>query len=60
MMVITDSIRRLVMQRADAGTIKNEAEKQGMTNLRQDGVEKIIAGLTSIPEVLRVTQDSAG
>ncbi len=59
MMVITDAIRRLVMQRADAATIKNEAVKNGMTNLREDGIAKVLAGDSSIPEVLRVTQDSA-
>ena len=59
MMVITDAIRRLVMQRADASTIKNEAVKNGMTNLREDGIAKVLCGQSSIPEVLRVTQDSA-
>lgn len=59
MMVITDSIRQLVMKRADAATIKHEAEKFGMTSLRQDGVEKVLNGISSIPEVLRVTQDSS-
>ncbi|MBQ9817154.1 MAG: type II secretion system ATPase GspE [Proteobacteria bacterium] len=59
MMVITDAIRRLVMQRADAATIKNEAVKNGMTNLREDGIAKILSGQSSIPEVLRVTQDSS-
>ncbi|MBO4350357.1 MAG: type II secretion system ATPase GspE [Proteobacteria bacterium] len=58
MMVITDAIRRLVMQRADAATIKNEAVKNGMTNLREDGIAKVLAGQSSISEVLRVTQDS--
>lgn len=59
MMVINDAIRRLVMQRADASTIKAEAVKNGMTNLREDGIAKVLSGQTSIPEVLRVTQDSA-
>ena len=60
MMVITDAIRRLVMQRADAATIKNEAVRNGgMTNLREDGIAKVLAGQSSIPEVLRVTQDSS-
>ncbi|MBR4984990.1 MAG: type II secretion system ATPase GspE [Proteobacteria bacterium] len=59
MMVINDAIRRLVMQRADASTIKNEAVKNGMTNLREDGIAKVLAGKSSIPEVLRVTQDTA-
>lgn len=59
MMVINDAIRRYVMQRADAATIKREAEANGMTSLRADGIEKVLAGMTSIPEILRVTQDTA-
>lgn len=59
MMVINDAIRRYVMQRADAATIKREAESNGMTSLRADGIEKVLAGMTSIPEILRVTQDTA-
>ncbi len=57
MMVITDAIRRLVMQRADGATIRHEAEKNGMTSLRDDGIANVLAGISSIPEVLRVTQD---
>ena len=59
MMVITDAIRRLVMQRADAATIRHEAEKNGMTSLRDDGIANVLAGISSISEVLRVTQDAS-
>ncbi|MCL2325715.1 MAG: type II secretion system ATPase GspE [Proteobacteria bacterium] len=59
MMVINDDIRRLVMQRADASTIKRVAEQHGMTSLREDGICKVLEGKSSISEVLRVTQDSA-
>ena len=59
MMVINDAIRRYVMQRADAATIKREAESNGMTSLRADGIDKVLAGISSIPEILRVTQDTS-
>lgn len=54
---VHDSVRRLVMNRADSGTIKREAQAQGMRSLRDDGALKILLGQTSIAEVLRVTSE---
>ena len=54
---VTDEIRTLVMQRANASQIKRIAVEQGMIPLRQDGGLKVAAGLTSIEEVFRVTQE---
>ena len=45
------------MNRAEAGLIKKIGVKRGMTSLRQDGARKVAAGLTTIEEVLRVTQE---
>jgi general secretion pathway protein E len=42
---------------ADAQTIKRAAMEQGMDSLRDDGARKVIAGLTSVEEVLLATQD---
>jgi type IV pilus assembly protein PilB len=58
MLVVTDSIRELIAARASTAAILAEARKQGMKLLRQDGAEKVLAGLTTVEEVLRVT--SAG
>lgn len=58
MLEITSEIQSLVNARADAATIKRSAQKNGMTTLREDGIEKILAGQSSIAEVLRVTQDT--
>ncbi|HEU4436575.1 MAG TPA: type II/IV secretion system protein, partial [candidate division Zixibacteria bacterium] len=58
MLVVNDSIRELVAARASTAAILAEARKQGMKLLRQDGAEKVLAGLTTVEEVLRVT--SAG
>ena len=54
---VGDSIRKLVMNRADTSDIKKAAARQGMRNLREDGALKVLDGHTSIEEVLRVTQE---
>ena len=58
-MLIHDALPRYLIQRADAATIKREAESNGMTTLRADGIDKVLAGISSIPEILRVTQDTS-
>ena len=58
-LVVTDSIRELIMQRVPANIIKKKAQEQGMRTLRQDGWQRIIAGKTAIPEVLKVTQEES-
>lgn len=50
-----DKIRALVMEKVSADRIRNEAVKTGMSLLRQDGIAKVIQGITTIEEVLRVT-----
>ena len=57
LLVIDDAIRALVMARADAAAIRRQAIAAGMTTLREDGLAKARAGLTTEAEVLRVTQD---
>jgi general secretion pathway protein E len=42
---------------ADSTTIKKKSIESGMTTLRLDGAEKILKGLTSIDEVMRVTEE---
>jgi type II secretory ATPase GspE/PulE/Tfp pilus assembly ATPase PilB-like protein len=56
LLLVTEAIRPLVMNRAPASTIANEAIKHGMRTLRIDGWNKVKAGTTTIEEVLRVTQ----
>ncbi len=51
---ISNPIRKLVMSRADAEQIKDLAVKEGMRTLLNDGVEKVLAGVTSLEEVIRV------
>lgn len=53
---VEDEIRELIMQRATVKDIKDKAISLGMRTLRQDGIEKVKKGVTTIDEVLRVTQ----
>jgi type IV pilus assembly protein PilB len=53
-MLSSDEIRELIVQRASADEIRKVAIGQGMTPLRQDGLEKVALGITSIEEVTRV------
>jgi type II secretory ATPase GspE/PulE/Tfp pilus assembly ATPase PilB-like protein len=55
-MPITDEVREQVMNHATSTKIKTTAMANGMTTLRMDGVVKVIEGLTTIEEVMRVTQ----
>jgi type II secretory ATPase GspE/PulE/Tfp pilus assembly ATPase PilB-like protein len=53
---INDAIRELIMKRATANEIKEKAITLGMRTLREDGIEKVKNGITTVDEVLRVTQ----
>jgi general secretion pathway protein E len=56
LMLISEEIQELVYKRETAGTIKKVALESGMQTLRMDGARKVLAGITTIAEVLRVTQ----
>jgi type IV pilus assembly protein PilB len=53
-MPISPEIEAMAIRRASAGEIREVAVRQGMYDLRADGLAKAINGLTSVPEVLRV------
>ncbi len=57
MLLISDEIRNLILQNVNSQVIKNKAIEARMTTLRIDGAAKVLAGITSIEEVLRVTQE---
>ena len=57
LLMMDDSIGPLVLKGADAQTIKRMAMEQGMDSLRDDGARKVLAGMTSVEEVLLATQD---
>jgi general secretion pathway protein E len=52
---VTDAIRKEINARAGTERIRHVAVNQGMATLRQDGWEKVKAGVTTVSEVLRVT-----
>jgi general secretion pathway protein E len=56
-LVMSDPLRRLVMQHATAGEIEAHARVEGMRTMYEDGLVKALAGTTTIEEVLRVTQE---
>lgn len=56
LMVLNDELRELVLQRSSAGKIKNEAIKNGMVLLREDGWNKVRRGQTTISEVVQATK----
>jgi general secretion pathway protein E len=52
---MTTDIRKLVLTHSDSEAIKEQARKEGMKTLLEDGLQKAIAGTTTVEEVLRVS-----
>ena len=57
LMEMNEEIRRLIMRNEDASVLTEAARRNGMSNLREDGWEKIENGVTTVQEVVRVTQE---
>ncbi len=55
MMVLDDSLKRLVSGTSDSNVIREAAVRGGMRSLKEDGVRKILEGLTTVEEVMRMT-----
>src|SRR3954463_12523823 len=54
--VVTEPLKRLIMQKVDGGELKQCAIREGMITLRQDGWRRVGEGKSTIEEVVRVTQ----
>ncbi len=54
---MSDALRRLVMQHASESDIEVQARAEGMRGMYEDGIAKAVAGVTTLEEVLRVTQE---
>ena len=54
---VNEEIRRFILNRADAVALGQVAQRQGMKTLAEDGWDKVSQGLTTVQEVLRVTQE---
>ena len=53
-MVVSEAIRRLTVERKSADEISRVAQAEGMKSLRDDGIDKVLAGVTTIEEIARV------
>ncbi len=56
-LLIREEIEKMIMERKPSRTVKNEAKKKGMRTLREDGIRKVLAGITTLSEVLSETQE---
>ncbi len=56
-LVMTDAIGKLVLEHASSGSIEAAAVSAGMITMKQDGYLKVLEGVTTLEEVLRVAQD---
>jgi type II secretory ATPase GspE/PulE/Tfp pilus assembly ATPase PilB-like protein len=54
---MTDNVQKLILGKKDSNIIKEAARKNGLRTLREDGWLKVKQGITTISEVLRVTQE---
>ena len=54
---VNEKVRELILQKASAGQVRAEAQRMGMSTLRDSGIQKIFLGLTTIEEVVRETLD---
>ena len=57
MMPLSEPIRRLVMQKANASDLRRAALAEGMQPMYDDGLRKVLAGTTTVEEVLRATRE---
>ena len=53
---VSEKIARLILERADAATIERQAMEDGMIIMKQDGYMKVLEGITTLEEVIRVAQ----
>lgn len=58
LLVVDNETRKMILKNADSGQIRETAIHQGMKTLLQDGIDKVRAGVTTLAEVLRVTQEA--
>jgi len=57
LLIPNDRIKDLISQKSSATILRDEAVKSGMKTLRESGLEKVVAGVTSVSELLRVTEE---
>ena len=58
LLAISEAIEHLILQRSSSNAIKQKAVEEGMQTLRDDGWIKVLEGITTIDEVVRVSEDA--
>jgi general secretion pathway protein E/type IV pilus assembly protein PilB len=53
--VLDDVVRHMINDQVSAGEVRDQARRIGMRTLREDGLRKVVAGVTTLEEVFRVT-----
>jgi type IV pilus assembly protein PilB len=56
-MVMNDELRQMVVEKKGSNTLRQKAMEYGMVTLREDGLDKVFKGVTTMDEVARVTLD---
>lgn len=54
---MTKNLEKIILKEPSEATIREEADRQGMVNMKQDGMLKVLEGVTSLEEVLRVAEE---
>jgi general secretion pathway protein E len=58
LLLVSEKVRRLCLDKADAGSVRNVAIEEGMVSLRFDGARKVVQGMTTPEEVMLMTAES--
>jgi general secretion pathway protein E len=58
LLIVDEEIRRLILKNADANQLRQEGRQRGMKTLLENGAEKVRNGITTLSEILRVTQEA--
>ncbi|MCK9554618.1 type II secretion system ATPase GspE [bacterium] len=56
LLIVNDEIRKMIYQKCTSGVIRQKAREVGMRTLREDGIRKVLGGITTLDEVFRITQ----
>ena len=54
---MTKNLEKIILKEPSEATIREEADRQGMVTMKQDGMLKVLEGVTSLEEVLRVAEE---
>ena len=57
LLVMSEGLRPLIIERASVGDLRAAAKAEGLRSLREDGIAKVLAGVTTVEEMIRETQD---